>query len=397
MGSMTQILAMARAPAKRVRAVFQESITVQGACVWFTSQGQAALEPCARSWPGRTEVLVEAMLSLVSPGTERASYLDLPNALGCFPRTPGYCLLGKVLAAGQASRLRLGERVIASVPHASFTVQPAAQLFLVPAELPAERAVFAPIGAIALQGLRKARLEPGESVAVLGAGLIGQLALRLAMIAGAYPVIAIARSLPRLEAALRGGAHRVIATAQDAEALDEVQADVVLDVTGVPEAIRSAIRAVRPGGRVVLVGSNRGVTQDGDLLASLHRKGVTLIGAHVAVNPQQATVPGYWPMPAEWRAVLDLIADGRLQVDDLITGDIQPPDVPELYRQLAQLGDDSLGVLIRWDTPGPWTPQRRSKALAERFRELFVQQSPAVAKASGNAGTPVRLPGGAVR
>jgi threonine dehydrogenase-like Zn-dependent dehydrogenase len=103
-------------------------------------------------------------------------------------------MVGNILLSGPGSGVSSGDTVIAWAAHGSIASVPADKILKVPEDIRAERAVFTPIGAIAIQGLRKARLEPGESVAVVGAGLIGQLTLRLAAIAGAHPIIAIARS-----------------------------------------------------------------------------------------------------------------------------------------------------------------------------------------------------------
>lgn len=351
---------------QKLEAKFGPTTVVRGAGVQFKSKEKATLERIELTPPSTKEVLLKATCSLVSPGTERASYLDLPNTLGSFPRIPGYCFVGSVLMSGRGSSVQSGDMVVAWAPHASLAVVPDEKVMRLPEDVPPERAVFTTIGAIALQGFRRAHPEPGESVAVLGAGLIGQLTLRLAAIAGAYPIIAIARTKQRLEAALRSGADLTIATAEDPEALDKVGADVVIELTGVPEAIGDAIRAVRPGGRIILVGSTRGVTEDPNLLTAVHQKGAVLIGGHFATNPKSSTFPGYqWPMRgAEWGAVLNLIADGRLAVDDLITERVEPPSIPQMYQQLAKEGDRSIGVLIRWDKPGDWTPQILTQSLA---------------------------------
>lgn len=361
---------------QKLEAKFGPTTTIKGASVRFPSKEKATLDPIEVTPPKNKDVLIGATCSLVSPGTERASYLDLPNTLGSFPRIPGYCLVGSILMSGKGSGVESGDMVVAWAPHGSLALVPAEKVLRLPEDVPAERAVFTTIGAIALQGLRKAHLEPGESVAVLGAGLIGQLTLRLAAIAGAHPIVAIARTQQRLEMAQQSGADKIIATAEDPESLDKVNADVVIELTGVPNAIGDAIRAVRPGGRIILAGSSRGVTEDPDLLKALYQKGAELIGAHIASNPQTSTFPGYkWPMKSEWSAVLNLIADGRLVVDDLITDKVEPPEIPQMYQKLAKEGDRSIGVLIRWDKPGHWTPQFHRQTITDAILKK-IQEKP---------------------
>jgi threonine dehydrogenase-like Zn-dependent dehydrogenase len=76
----------------------------------------------------------------------------------------------------------------------------------VPTELSDEEAVFFRLIAIALQGVRKAHIELGESVVVLGLGLIGLLALQLAKLSGGLPVIGVDLSETRLDFARKVGA-----------------------------------------------------------------------------------------------------------------------------------------------------------------------------------------------
>src|SRR5439155_9348595 len=115
------------------------------------------------------------------PGTERAFFLGLPNTRRQFPSYPGYSNIGRVVAAGEAVQgLTPGDRVASAGNHASHVVARAVQCYGVPEGLASEEAVYFNLGSIALQGVRKARIELGEAVAVVGLGLIGNLALQLA-------------------------------------------------------------------------------------------------------------------------------------------------------------------------------------------------------------------------
>ncbi|GEM_PF-78250 len=334
---------------RRLRRAADMLTPVPALRVQFPSKQRAVVERCELAKPGQDEVMVKAICSLVSPGTERARYLDLPNTPGQFPHAPGYCMAGRVLLAGPGADFRVGELVVAAAPHGSLGVASRDRVLRVSEDVLPERAVFAPLGAIALQGLRKARLQAGESVAIVGAGLIGQLALRLATIAGARPITIVAGSRGRFTPEVLRIADRAIALADAPAEVDAVGADAVLEVTGAPEAIGTAVRLVRPGGRIILLGSSRGSTQDPNLLAGIYEKEISLFGAHVEATPKSSSFPGLWPMREEWAAVMELIVDGRLSVDELISEQVAPGDIPGLYARLASPGDRSLGLILRWD------------------------------------------------
>jgi NADPH2:quinone reductase len=160
--------------------------------------------------------------------------------------------------------MRLGDGSMAE--HA--VVSPA-DLVVLPAE--ADHALVAALGLSAVAAWMaltwKGDLAPGETVLVLGAGgVVGQSALQLARAAGAGHVVACARSAAALERARRLGADRTVRLEDGddvdglARRLDEAAGrpvDLVLDpVCGIPAA--AALRTLRPGGRLVNLGSAAG-------------------------------------------------------------------------------------------------------------------------------------------
>ncbi len=107
------------------------------------------------------------------------------------------------------------------------------------------------LASIALQGIRKARIELGEPVAVIGAGLIGLMALQLARLQGALPAISIDQDEGRLDFAAKSGADILLVANQEigqqlAKELGGDGAAVVIEATGHPDAILSALACARP-------------------------------------------------------------------------------------------------------------------------------------------------------
>lgn len=256
--------------------------------------------------------------SPVSPGTERAQYLKLPNTAAGVLGRPGHSASGVVAAVGPGvSGLRPGTAAaVAGAPHASVVTVPAAQVYPVHQGVPMPAAALVMLGIISGQGIRRAQLSPGDRFAVVGAGPIGAMALRLGAL-HATPVAVIARSRRREASALSGGAERFLLTGEDHEAIRALGAPVVIEATGDPAAVAVAVRATAPGGRVVLLGSSRGVST-GLPIDELQRKRVQLIGAHVDTLDADSQRLGIDTRRREGEAFLAALAEDSLPVEDLV-------------------------------------------------------------------------------
>ena len=155
---------------------------------------------------------------------------------------------------------------------------PDAQLHPLPDSIGlAEATVLEPLG-VAVHAVDLAHIRLGSRVTVVGCGPIGLLLLQVARAAGAASVVAVEPLAHRRAAAERCGADLVVDPADlpaDAFVLPGLEADVVLEVVGSAAAVEVAVRAARPGGRVVLVG-----IPDDDVTtfpaAVARRKGLTL-------------------------------------------------------------------------------------------------------------------------
>ncbi len=321
--------------------------------VW-TAPAKVALEEWEVPRVKENEVLVKTHLTLISPGTERAWLLRLPNTPDTFPQYPGYNAVGQVMEVGeQVQRFKPGDRVVWAGRHAAHAVVAEDALLPVPSELSDEEAVFFRLVSIALQGVRKAQIELGESVVVLGAGLIGLLALQLAQRSGGFPVISVDLSDLRLEFARKVGADFVLRSDADdlinrVHALTEGGAHAVLEVTGNPEAIPLAFRLARRRGRVVLLGSPRGETPSVDFYTDVHRKGLVIIGAHDSVRPRAESSHGFWTARDDDALALKLLSARRLQVAPLITHRFQGTEAPKAYELLVSGEMAALGILLDW-------------------------------------------------
>lgn len=317
--------------------------------------------------PGPGQVLVETEASGISPGTELAIYTgihqwlnDPTNQWAKFPFQPGYSAVGRVLAAGEGvSRLQVGQRVIWPGRHASHALVLAegerADIWPIADHVRAEEAALLSLARFPLTALVRNTNILGQAVAVLGLGLIGQIALRLFSAAGAFPIVGIdAVAGRRALAEATYGVRTIDPKAGDT--LDAAQSllggrrpDIVVDATGAPSALQDALHIVADGGAVMLVGSPRGVAQSFDTYWDLHGRSVSIIGAHgsaVGTAPRDK-----FPFTRD-RALpllVHLLESGKLRLNDLVTHYVPGSDLGAMYAGLLERRDEFLGVALHWD------------------------------------------------
>ena len=321
------------------------------------------LESCElpdRPPPGT--LLVEARTSAISAGTEIANFRGITTYHSAEqpdwrdrPYYPGYSLAGVVRAVGEGvTDFEPGDRVAGWGPHGSAAVVPASRFARIPEGLSFDHAAMTTLTVIVLNAVRLARIELGERVGVVGAGLIGQLALQLSRLCGARPTVSIDPISARRELALTCGAtFGLDPSAADADAQLErltggAELDVVFEATGSPAAFNPALRRVRFGGRLVLLGSTRGLVDGFDPYADVHRKGITMIGAHLESHPAQPTHFNRWTMANNQRLALDLMADGSLRLEPLISHRAPGDAGAAMFEQLAESRESFFGVLLQW-------------------------------------------------
>lgn len=364
--------------------------TVSATRVAWPEPGRALLVDFTLHRPVGSEVLVLTEASLVSPGTERAYFNALPGARVVYPFFPGYSGAGVIADVGpEVTRFRVGDVVAGPLPHASAMLLDEVRLVAVPPGIPADHAAFVQLGVIALQGVRKARIGLGDRVTVLGQGLIGLLTTQLALQNGAHEVAAITTTPGRLPLAAELGATTTISLDRNVGSLSRLAADVTIDTTGNPDALHSAIVSTRPGGRIVLLGSSRGVTRGIDF-RRLRERQLTLLGAHVDSLPTTHSSRRSWTVEKEATTFLRLLEDRRVDVSSLITHAILPGEAERFYRQLSRSDPSILGAVFRWNqVPHHLRLRGRGISSAAPVRVVQVGLPPGAAPPSEpSAGSP---------
>lgn len=241
------------------------SASLPADAIWFTAPRTVTVRRETAPPPAAGEVRVAAIASLISHGTERLVYrgeidptlpLDLPTLRGsfAFPIKYGYAIAGRVIDVGPGvTEVHVSDAVAALHPHQSVFTLPAHLVKRLPANLdPALGGFYANVET-ALTICHDAAPRLGETVVVLGQGVVGLLVTQLLHRTGAR-VIAVDPDLQRRTIAERFGA---IALAHADSAIianltDGRGADIAIEVSGAPAALQQAIDSVAVEGLVVV-------------------------------------------------------------------------------------------------------------------------------------------------
>lgn len=305
--------------------------------------------------PGYVQVRMAA--TMISPGTERAHILALPNSNQDFPYVPGYCCAGVVEQVGEGvTKFAPGDRVACfavDVGHREIGNVVEDRVAKIPDGVPFEYAAFSGLGQTSMQGVRKAQIELGESVVVMGLGIVGQLALQFAKASGALPVIGVDRIEKRLEIAKECGADYAVNNGggELSELLQPILGggpNVVLESTGFPDVMSQACAAAANYARVSIIGCPRGVTEF-NFYTHIQKKSITLIGAHAVFSvPERQSYPHFWTYEDDTTCFLNLIKRGTVTVKPLITDMVPWSDAEKMYDRLLSWDKDALGIILRW-------------------------------------------------
>ena len=212
-------------------------------------------------------------------------------------------------------------------------------VFPLPDRVSLDEASFTEPLACVLRGQKRANLQPGQTVLVLGSGLTGMLHVELARSLGAGRIIATDLAEYRLEAASRFGADVTIPAGEDVparvrEANDGRLADLVIVCTGAPPALSQALQSVDRGGTVLFFAPTQpGVSIPVSVNDVFFRNDVTLTTTYAG-------------SPADLATALDLIASGRVRVGEMITHRLGLAEAGLGFKLTAE-AQDSLKVIIQ--------------------------------------------------
>lgn len=313
-----------------------------------------------RPEPGH--LLIRSEATVISAGTELANWsgtdatVHKPGSWNCYPWVAGYGNVGTVVAAGPgADHFPPGTRVFTHGPHASAFHHDISRMVVpVPADLDPGLAAASRMAGVALTGPMLADLGCHQRVAVLGLGMVGNLAAQMSRLLGAQ-VIGVDPSPARRALARRCG---IAETLPGGEALgDDLRRlcrggspAVVIDATGRSEACLQAVQVVADFGQVVVLGTPR-QSCPGDLthvFGAIHGRWITVRGAlewnlpHHPVHGLRDSLAG------KQEAIFDWLRRGDLHLGELISHRLPPQHAQEAYEGLASDPERFTGVLFEW-------------------------------------------------
>lgn len=306
-------------------------------------------EPIPKTGP--QTLLIKTEITGVSAGTEmmlyRGSYPNFKHKKWPqwkdFPVVPGYELVGTVVEVGKdqgaseknnaqidslgpassvlktdASEFKVGDRVICLGEHAEYVCIPAVLAAKVPENVTSEDATLAVLGTTSMHAIRRSEVKYGDTVAIMGMGILGFLTLQHAKNAGTRRVIALDIDDSRLKIAKDAGADLCINPSKEnpVETIkrnnDGILADVVIEVTGFNGTEKMACDLVRDRGRLTLLGWH---TDDMNLaFGDIYFKEMTITVSQ-AIGPEAGIPYSYvrWCSDQSLKWAVDLIAAGKLK------------------------------------------------------------------------------------
>jgi polar amino acid transport system substrate-binding protein len=280
----------------------------------------------------------------------------------------GYSAAGIVAAVGQdVSEFQIGDRVacagVGFASHAEVLSVPKNLCVHLPENVSFESGAYGTLGAIALQGVRLAEPTLGESVVVIGLGLVGQLTVQL-LKANGCRVFGLDLDQTRVALALELGADK--ASVSNETSAKEIEtwtrghgADAVLitAATDSNEPVELAARVSRLKGRVIIVGMTGMNIPRAPFFSRELKLVISMSYGPGRYDPEYEERGHDYPLPyVRWtekrniESFLELIADGRINVERLTTHRFPIAEADRAYQLISgELREPNLGVVLNYD------------------------------------------------
>ena len=363
--------------------------------------GDTILEEVPAPQVARGKILIQTTRSLVSLGTERMlvefgksnliskarqqpdkvkQVLDKIKTEGLMPTLEavfnklgeplplGYCNVGKVIAVGEGvSEFKTGDRVASNGQHAEFVCVPKNLVAHIPDEVSDEEAAFTVVGSIGLQGIRLLNPTLGETVVVIGMGLIGLLTAQL-LIANGCKVIGVDIDEEKLNLAKKWGVipfnpktGDIVKWVQSITGNIGADGVIITASAKTDDIISQAAQMSRKRGRIILVG-----------VIGLNISRAEFYEKELSFQVSCSYGPGRYdedyeqrgndyPLPfVRWtekrnfEAILHSIASGKLLVKDMITEVVDLNNYQTIYGEIGT--KKSIASILKYETSNNTNP-----------------------------------------
>ena len=312
------------------------------------------IEEVAMPEPGPGEVRVKAVRSLISRGSEMGGRYTREHAVN--PESMGYSLAGIVDAIGEGiDHYAVGDKVVASAPHAQYAVRPArvsslqeqAQVVPMLPSVTFDQAPYYPLTSGAVSWVDIEDIQPYDTVVILGQGLVGSLLMQVAKANGRGRIIAVDTLDSRCTLSEELGADVVI-NASDEDPIRAVHkitngvgAHIVVYAVGGPAGPRAfdqGLDMLAIGGLLHLIGLYE--DQPLPLTSGKIQRRRLLGGYYGQVIPSGVSL-----------RAMQLLGSGIIRTDKMTTHHFPYMEAPAAFDLLYNRMDEALGVLLNWEVP----------------------------------------------
>ena len=208
--------------------------------------------------------------------------------------------------------------------YAEYVSVPSRVLYRLPDELTYDQAAMVEPVAVAVHAVRRAKVEAGQRVAVIGAGMIGLFVIQVLKAKGVSHIAAIDIDPNKLQLAKEMGADFT------GNSSDGMELDAAIEAVGVSDSVTMAVKSVRKGGTIALVGN----------LAPKIEFPLQM------VVTRELSVYGCCASQGEYGEALELIASGQVKVDSMISARISLEQAPEYFERLHSREPGLMKVIV---------------------------------------------------
>ena len=310
------------------------------------------------------QALVQSEYSIISAGTEGAGFTGLIQEMpfvhnpNMYPQNTGYGHLGEVLEIGSGVTMcKKGDRVLSFSDHASLVKADAVRFALpVPRDTAGSKVVFARMAGVSISAVRSSTVQPGDTVLIIGLGLVGNFAAQLFQLAGAEVVASELSSL-RIERAKACGIKKIV-NPNETDLKEYVMdwtggkgVHIAVEAIGISQLITEAVMLTRSYGETILLGSPRAkaVFDVTPMPLRIHLEAIRLIGSLEWKWPSHEVSRCRHNIVENYRQLVNWIVEDKIIVGPLLTHLGSPQDCQEIYTGLTSKKDRYLSAVFDWN------------------------------------------------
>lgn len=350
--------------ARKSGQLFKEKVVANRDSLYFIAERQVTVRKEELPKIGAKQVLIQTLLSAISPGTERmiyrgefpkempidASITDLSGRF-VYPMKYGYSAVGQVIAIGkEVDSTWEGRYVMAFHPHESYFVADPTALLPLPEDIMLEDAVFLPNMETAINFVMDGSPLIGENVAVLGQGIVGLLTTSLLARFPLANLVTLDYHSLRRAASRELGA--LVSFSPEEEGLHDMLkehmpngADLTYEISGSPAALDLALLTTGFAGRIVIGSWYGSKCANVDLGGRFHRSRIRLISSQVSSLAPEFT--GRWTKTRRFNVAWEMIR--QMKPSHLITHRFSISQAAHAYRLLDENPDKVIQILFTYD------------------------------------------------